>query len=166
MRLTEIPLSEVFQARNWVLTFNSEADVSNPLVSEAHEFGPQDMGLFSAVCKFADGSEHPALVWKDFANAGEGVKTYVFTRVGWLDIMADGFFRAVGKYRHDIFPFDVFIASPDRKDQEIGANADAHRKVWSDALPKLKQLKYEPLTTRRRNAILPPGQQPPGPPRM
>ncbi len=159
MRLKDIQLTDVFVAKNWVATYNSEEDMPNPLVSEANEFKQGDIGVFSSVCKFSDGSEHPALSVKIFDPGRGQFQTFVFTRVGWLEIQTDGFFRAVGKYAHDVFPLDVFLAKPWKDDPEID-DRDKHSKIFEDAMPRLKLLKYEPVTTRRR---LFPGSSPPPP---
>jgi hypothetical protein len=149
MRLAEIQLTDVFAGRNYVGTYNSEADMANPLVSEANEYKQGDVGVFSAVCKFADGSEHPALAVKILEPGRGQFQTFVFTRAGWVEIQAAGFFRAVGKYAHDVFPYDIFLANSWKEDAEVD-DAEKHKRIFTDALPRLKMLKYEPLTTRRR----------------
>ncbi len=149
MRLKDILLPDVFTGKNWTATYNSEEDMPNPLVSEADSFKQGDIGVFSAVCKFADGSEHPALAVKIFDPGRGQFQTFVFTRVGWLEIQTDGFFRAVGKYAHDVFPYDVFLARSWKDDSEVD-DAEKHHRIFEDALPRLKLLRYEPTTTKRR----------------
>ncbi len=152
MRLTEIPLSEVFEGRNWVVLYNETDDRNNPELTLAGEFGKSTpYGLFSAMARFADGSEHPSLAVKAILQGCEHTDTFVYTRMGWLNILADGFMRASSKYSHDVFPFDVFLAMPWKGDREIGANADAHRQTFRASLEKLRALRYDSFTgTRRR----------------
>lgn len=156
MRLTEVPLADVFAAKNWVVHYKEDEDRNNPQVTEAAEFARTDHGLFAAMVRFADGSEHPALAVKSMMHGGEHTDTFVYTRMGWLNILADGFMRAIGKYSHDVFPFDVYIANPWKGDREIGSLADDHRAMFKGALEKLKALRYDSFTgTRRRPGIQP-----------
>jgi len=64
------------------------------------------------VVRIADGSEHLGLVVKSFPQGGDDVDIYMKTNFGWLNIHANGFMRALGKYSHEIFPFDYFLSSP------------------------------------------------------
>ncbi len=151
MRLKEIPLQDVFAGKNWRIRYASREDVPNPPVDEAIDFHAGDTALFSAVAKLADGSEHPTLAVKIFDEGGHHqIHTFIYTRHGWVDAMSEGFYRALGKYAHDIFPFEVFIGNPWDGDLEVKANADQHRKVFSDSLPKMRVIKYETRTTTRR----------------
>jgi hypothetical protein len=153
MRLIEIPLADVFSSKNWVVHYRDDQDRHNPQVIERTDFGPDEYGLFAAMMRFADGSEHPALAVKSMQHGGEHTDTFVYTRIGWLNLLADGFNRAIGKYSHDVFPFDVFVANPWKGDTEIGAKADEHRSTFQGALPRLKALKYESYTGTRRRTL-------------
>ncbi|MBI2932525.1 MAG: hypothetical protein HYY16_12810 [Planctomycetes bacterium] len=152
MRLTDVPLAELFAGKNWVVRYRQGEDRNNPEVAEvAGEFGRNDYGLFSSMARFADGSEHPALAVKAMAYGGEHTDTFIYTRMGWLNILAEGFTRAIGKYAHDVFPFDVFVAEPWKGDREIGTNADLHRQAFRNSLDRLKSLRYDSWTgTQRR----------------
>lgn len=153
MRLTEIPLADVFAGKNWLVHYKEGEDRDNPVVVETAQFGPKESGLFSAMARFADGSEHPALAVKSFPHGGEHTDTFVYTRMGWLNLLADGFMRAIGKYSHDIFPFDVFVANPWRGDRDIGARAEEHRAAFANSLERLKTLRYDPITGTRKRPI-------------
>jgi hypothetical protein len=106
------------------------------------------VGLFSSVAVFADMSRHPALVVKRFEDSTAQTDTFIYTRLGWMNLIAPGFMRAAGKYSHEVFPLDVFLANPWVDDQEVGDYAAEHRKKFREALPELKMKKYEP--PRRR----------------
>src|SRR5258706_12506522 len=111
MRLKEIPLNDIFAGKNWLVQYASKEDVPNPQVIEASDFKTGDTALFSGLVKLADGSEHPTLAVKIFDDGGHHqLQTFVYTKLGWIDAMSEGFYRAVGKYAHDIFPFDVYVA--------------------------------------------------------
>src|SRR5437899_379246 len=123
MRLKEIPLADIFAGKNWLIQYASKEDVANPPVVEAADFKAGDTALFSAVAKLADGSEHPTLSLKIFDEHGHHpLQTFVYTKLGLVDAMSEGFFRAVGKYAHDVFPFDVYLAKPWSGDTEVGEN--------------------------------------------
>lgn len=151
MRLREISVSDVFAGKNWRIRYATREDVPNPPVEESIDFQKGDAGVFSAVAKLADGSEHPTLAVKIFDEGGHHqIQTFIYTKLGWVDAMSEGFYRALGKYAHDIFPFDVFIGNPWEGDAEVGSNADQHRKVFADAVPRMRVLKYDTRTTTRR----------------
>jgi len=151
MRLTEVPLADVFAGKNWIVQYKDGDDRNNPELMESLDFGKTDYGLFASMVRFADSSEHPALAIKSMGHGGEHTDTFVYTRMGWLNILADGFMRAIGKYSHDVFPFDVFVAAPWKGDREIGARAEEHRSTFQGSLEKLKSLRYDSFTgTRRR----------------
>jgi hypothetical protein len=153
MRLTEIPLSDVFAGKNWIVHYKDDEDRNNPQLTEASDFGKDEYGLFAGMARFADGSEHPALAVKSLQQGGEHTDTFVYTRMGWLNILADGFMRAAGKYSHDVFPFDVFIATPWRGDKEIGSRAAEHQATFTNSLDKLKSLRYDSYTGTRRRPL-------------
>ncbi len=153
MRLMEIPLSDVFAGRNWVVLYKDDEDRNNPLLNEPVDFGKEDYGLFAAMARFADGSEHPALAVKAMKQGCEHTETFVYTRMGWLNMLADGFMRCAGKYSHDVFPFDVFIASPWKDDREVGAHAGEHQATFTNALERLKSLRYDSYTGTRRRPL-------------
>jgi hypothetical protein len=106
--------------------------------------------LFSAVARFADGTQHPSIVTKSFQMDGEQIDTFVYTRMGWINLMANGVMRALSKYSGDIFPMDVYLANPSPEDKEIGEHRAEHAQVFREALPLLKTLKYDPFTTKTR----------------
>ncbi|HZN61457.1 MAG TPA: hypothetical protein VFC90_03535 [Planctomycetota bacterium] len=149
-RLKDLPVQAVFEGKNWVVQQVENQDPENPLVDEATDFGPSDLGLFSAIARFSDGSQHPAVVLKSFQLDGEQVDTYVYTRMGWVDLMSPGVMRALSKYSTDIFPLDVYLANPWVNDKEIAGKINEHRQVFREALPALKTLKYDPFTTKTR----------------
>lgn len=150
IKLKDLPVSAVFEGKNWVVQQTESQDPENPLVEEATSFGPTDLGLFSGVARFCDGTQHPAVVLKSFQLDGEQIDTYVYTRMGWINLMAVGVMRALSKYAGDIFPMDVFLANPWVDDKEIGGKINEHRQAFREALPALKALKYDPFTTKTR----------------
>lgn len=131
MRLVEIKVEDVLAAKNWLM--ESAEDGSDPHASEAFEFGPADSGLFSALVKFGDGSVHPALVVKSFERGGDDVDLFVYTKFGWLNIHAGGFMRAVGKYSHEVFPFEYYLGSPWKGGSRPAPDHDStHPKVFKE----------------------------------
>ena len=111
MKLSEIKVEEVLSGKIW--TLKGEGGAAGGEIEEALGFSADDMGLVSAIVKFADGSDHPALVVKSFPKGGDDVDIYIFSgKFGWLNIHTPGFMRAMGKYSHDIFPFDYFVSMP------------------------------------------------------
>jgi len=62
MKLTDIPLTDMHAGKSWFVSFPEGGDPNNPEVQEEDNFAEGDLGLFSAILKFADGSNHPALV--------------------------------------------------------------------------------------------------------
>ena len=121
MRLKDILTSSVLDCKNWVLTRDEEDPDShdNPHVREVSDFSKDDNGLFSSILKMNDGSENPALIVKAFKDGGLNTDTYVHTKVGWLNILEEGFMRAIGKYPGDVFPYDIFIGRPWHGDKEL-----------------------------------------------
>ena len=150
IKMKDIPVQSVFDGKNWVVQQTESQDPENPLVDEATQFGPADLGLFSAIARFSDGTQHPAVVLKSFQLDGEQIDTYVYTRMGWINLMAAGVMRALSKYAGDIFPMDVYLANPWVNDKEIAGKINEHRQVFREALPALKALKYDPFTTKTR----------------
>ncbi len=152
MKLTEIPLADVHEGKNFFVSFPEGGDPNNPEVQEESLFSKGDLGVFSGILKFADGSKHPALALKSFENDGAVIATFIFTRMGWMSLDATGIMRLLGKYSHDVFPYDLIVANPSEADLEIGAKADEHRAAFRESLDALKQLKYDPVgpTTRKR----------------
>ena len=150
IKLKDISVSSVLDGKNWVVGQTENQDPENPLVEEANSFTPSDIGLFSAVARFCDGTLHPAVVLKSFQLDGEQIDTYVYTRMGWVNLMANGVMRALSKYANDIFPMDVYLANPWVDDKEVGGRINEHRQVFREALPALKALKYDPFTTKTR----------------
>jgi len=150
IKLKDISVQSVFEGKNWVVRQTESQDPENPLVEESTTFGNTDLGLFSALARFSDGTQHPAVVLKSFQLDGEQIDTYVYTRMGWINLMAAGVMRALSKYAGDIFPMDVYLANPWVEDKEIAGKINEHRQVFREALPTLKALKYDPFTTKTR----------------
>ena len=150
IKLKDISVHSVFEGKNWVVVQSETQDPENPLVDDATSFSPTDIGLFSAVARFCDGTQHPAVVMKSFQLDGEQIDTYVYTRMGWVNLMAAGVMRALSKYAGDIFPMDVYLANPSVDDKEIAGRINENRQVFREALPALKALKYDPFTTKTR----------------
>lgn len=150
VKLKDIAVQSVFEGKNWLVLPSEAQDPENPVVEESTTFGNTDVGLFSAVARFADGTQHPAIVSKAFQLDGEQIDTFVYTRMGWVNLMAAGVMRALSKYSGDIFPMDVYLANPWANDKEIAGRIAEHRQVFREALPTLKALKYDPFTTKTR----------------
>lgn len=150
IKLKDISMQSVLEGKNWVVGKSETQDPENPLVEESANFTQDDIGLFSAVARFCDGTQHPALVLKSFQLGGEQIDTFVYTRMGWVNLMANGIMRALSKYANDIFPMDVYLANPWVDDREVGEKINEHRQVFREALPGLKALKYDPFTTKTR----------------
>jgi len=150
IKLKDLSVQTVFEGKNWVVVPSESQDPENPLVEEATTFTGTDIGLFSAVARFADGTQHPAVVTKAFQMDGEQIDTYVYTRMGWVNLMSPGVMRALSKYAGDIFPMDVYLANPWVDDKEVAGKIAEHRQVFREALPALKALKYDPFTTKTR----------------
>lgn len=151
MKLTEIPLTDMYAGKSWFVSFPEGGDPNNPEVQEEDHFAEGDLGLFSGILKFADGSNHPAVVLKTFEHAGAQIAIFIYTRMGWMNLESPGIMRVLGKYSHDMFPYDVYLANPADADQEI-ADKDAHRRYFNESIEALKQIKYEPFgpTTKKR----------------
>jgi hypothetical protein len=109
MKLSEIRVEDVLGAKNWLIQGGEDVQQE---ISETIGFTASDVALLSAVVRFADGTEHPALVVKSFLHGGDETAIYIHTRIGWLNLQTPGFMRAAGKYSHDLFPFDYWVASP------------------------------------------------------
>jgi hypothetical protein len=150
IKLKDLSVQSVFEGKNWKVAPSESQDPENPLVEEATTFTKEDVGLFSAIARFADGTQHPAIVTKAFQMDGEQIDTYVYTRMGWINLMAAGVMRALSKYSGDIFPMDVYLANPWIDDPEVAGKIAEHRQVFREALPALKALKYDPFTTKTR----------------
>jgi hypothetical protein len=149
-KLRDVAVSAVYEGKNWIIRADDSQDPENPFVEESTTFTSKDLGLFSAVAKFSDGTLHPSLVSKSFQLDGEQIDTYVYTRMGWINLMAVGVMRALAKYAQDIFPMDVYLANPWVEDKELAGRLEEHRRVFREALPLIKALKYEPFTTKTR----------------
>ena len=140
MRLSEIRPEDVLAGKSWIMDASGDNE-SDPLVTEAMGFTSEDVGLFSAVVKIADGSEHLSLVVKSFPQGGDDIDIYIHTKFGWMNIHADGFMRAMGKYSHDLFPFDYYLANPWAPGQ---GNAPApelsspHPRVFQDGVTRIR----------------------------
>lgn len=136
MRLADIRVEDVVAAKNWVIEPSEDGDAANPLAREAVEFGPRDSGLFSAMVRFGDGSVHPGLVVKSFERGGDDVDLFVHTKFGWLNLHANGFMRAVGKYSHEVFPFEYYLGDPWKGGGTPVADLDSpHRRTFAELAP-------------------------------
>ena len=140
MKLNEIKPEDVLAGKLWVIEPGSESS-GNPTIRPSEIFTQEDFGLFSAVLRIHDGSEHLALVMKSFPQGGDDMDIFIHTKAGWLNIHAPGFMRALGKYSHEIFPFDYFLANPWKggKAPEPDRNS-AHPKIFRDTAVRIRQL--------------------------
>jgi hypothetical protein len=140
MKLTDIKPEDVLDGKLWLIEPGTESS-GNPSLRPTDVFNPDDFGLFSAVVRIHDGSEHLALVVKSFAQNGDDLDLFIHTKAGWLNIHANGFMRALGKYSHEIFPFDYFLASPWKggKAPEPDRNS-THPKVFRDTAVRIRQM--------------------------
>lgn len=140
MRLREIPVDQVLAGKCWLIDKEKLHDPDPPVV-ETIGFSADDIGLISAVVKFADRSEHPALVVKSFPAGGDDIDIFIHTgRFGWMNIHADGFMRAIGKYSHDIFPFDYFLANPWKGGRNPEPDtASPHPKIFRETAVRIRQ---------------------------
>lgn len=144
MRLSEIPVSKVMEGCNWLITYPEDGggDRDNPVVHEAQTFSPTDFGLFSSILKLADGSEHLAVIVKSFVDGGLHTDTYVHTKASWLNVFAEGFLRAIGRYPSDVFPYEIFIGRPWKGDKELAAEGaskiQAHMEKFDEAVEKIR----------------------------
>jgi hypothetical protein len=139
MKLSQVTREDVLEGKVWVLEPGTEA-LTDPDIRPTDIFTQADTGLISAVVKIHDGSEHLGLVVKSFPQGGDDVDIFILTRYGWLNIHAPGFMRALGKYSHEIFPFDYFLASPWKggKAPEVDRNS-AHPKIFRDTAVRIRQ---------------------------
>jgi len=152
MKLHEIPVEEVLSGKSWLIDKDKVGD-PDPPVTETIGFSADDVALVSAVAKFADRSEHPALVVRSFPAGGDDIDIYIHTgRFGWMNIHRDGFMRAIGKYSHDIFPFDYFLANPWKGGRNPEPDSSSpHPKIFREAAARIRQ----------RMAAGPPSPKPP-----
>jgi len=137
MKLTDIKTEDVLAGKCWIL--EPGGDEANPGVRETIGYASEDIGLFSAVVKLADGSEHTALVVKSFPQGGDDIDIYIHTKFGWMNIHAPGFLRALGKYSHDMFPFDYFLANPWKGGKQPEPDkASPHNKIFRETSVRIK----------------------------
>lgn len=138
MKLNEITAEDVLAGKLWIIEAGQDS-AANPDIKESIGFTGEDMGLISAVVRIADGSEHLGLVVKSFPQGGDDVDIYIKTNFGWLNIHANGFMRALGKYSHEIFPFDYFLASPWKggKSPEVDKGS-SHPKIFRETAVRIK----------------------------
>jgi hypothetical protein len=138
MKLNEIKAEDVLAGKCWLVAAPGE-EGTYPEVKETIGFTSEDTGLFSAAVKLADGSEHLGLVVKSFPAGGDDVDIYMLTNFGWLNIHAQGFMRALGKYSHEIFPFDYFLANPWKGGKSPEPDkASSHPKIFRDTAVRIK----------------------------
>lgn len=140
MRLSEIKAEDVLAGKCWLMDASGENE-SDPKVSDAIGFAGEDVGLFSAVVKIADGSDHLGLVVKSFPQGGDDVDIYILTKFGWMNIHMDGFMRAMGKYSHDLFPFDYFLSNPWKGGRQPEPDKESdHAKIFRDTAVRIRQI--------------------------
>lgn len=138
MKLSEITAEDVLAGKCWIIKPGHD-EQDNPEVEEAIGFTSEDVGLFSAAVKIADGSEHLGLVVKSFPQGGDDVDIYIRTTHGWMNIHAPGFMRALGKYSHEIFPFDYFLANPWKGGRSPEPDkVSSHSKIFRDTAVRIK----------------------------
>lgn len=138
MKLTEITAEDVLAGKLWIIPPGQETETV-PTVKEAIGFTGEDTGLISAVVRIADGSEHLGLVVKSFPQGGDDVDIYIKTNFGWLNIHANGFMRALGKYSHEIFPFDYFLSNPWKGGKMPEPDkGSSHPKIFRDTAVRIK----------------------------
>jgi hypothetical protein len=148
MKLSEIKSEDVLQGKSWLLKSGAEGSDDDPEVSETVGFTQEDVGLFSAAVRIADGSEHLGLVVKSFPAGGDDVDIFIHTQYGWMNIHASGFMRALGKYSHEIFPFDYFLANPWKGGRQPEPDkASSHGKTFRDTAVRIRQT---PPTPKKR----------------
>ncbi len=144
MNLNDIKREDVLAGKCWLMDAATQGD-ANPKVSEAIGFAPSDIGLFSAVVKIADGSEHLSVVVKSFPAGGDDIDIFILTKFGWMNIHQDGFMRAMGKYSHELFPFDYFLANPWKGGRQPEPDkASAHSKIFRDTAVRIRQVPAPP----------------------
>ena len=140
MKLTEITAEDVLAGKLWIIVPGQDGE-ANPNVKETIGFTGEDLGLISAVVRIADGSEHLGLVVKSFPQGGDDVDIYIKTNFGWLNIHANGFMRALGKYSHEIFPFDYFLSNPWKGGKQPEPDkASGHGKTFRETAVRIRQL--------------------------
>ena len=140
MKLSEIKREDVLEGKTWLLLPGQDG-VADPEVRESIGFTSEDIGLFSAAVRIADGSEHVGLVVKSFPAGGDDIDIYLHTAFGWLNIHAPGFMRALGKYSHEIFPFDYFLSNPWKGGKQPEPDkASSHPKIFRDTAVRIRQM--------------------------
>ena len=140
MKLNEIKSEDVLAGKLWIIVPGQDGE-ANPDVKDTIGFTGEDMGLISAVVRIADGSEHLGLVVKSFPQGGDDVDIYIKTNFGWLNIHANGFMRALGKYSHEIFPFDYFLSNPWKGGKQPEPDkASGHGKTFRETAVRIRQL--------------------------
>ena len=76
MKLNEIKAEAVLAGKLWVIEPGSESS-GNPTIRPSEIFTQEDFGLFSAVLRIHDGSEHLALVMKSFPQGGDDMDIFI-----------------------------------------------------------------------------------------
>jgi hypothetical protein len=138
MKLNDISAEDVLAGKLWIIEAGQDGE-TYPSVKETIGFTGEDLGLISAVVRIADGSEHLGLVVKSFPQGGDDVDIYIKTNFGWLNIHANGFMRALGKYSHEIFPFDYFLSNPWKGGKMPEPDkASSHPKIFRDTAVRIK----------------------------
>lgn len=152
MNLSDIKPEDVLAGKCWLIEPGGED--GNPKVKEAIGFVKDDVGLFSAVVKIADNSEHPALVVKSFPQGGDDIDIFIHTKCGWMNIHSPGFMRALGKYSHDLFPFDYFLANPWKGGKQPEPDKKSpHAKIFKETSVRIRQMPRPPGSSPPRREI-------------
>ncbi len=139
MKMKELRVADVLAGNNWILKRGDMVELDSELM-EAIGFAPEDVGLFSSIVRFADGSDHPAVVVRSFAQGGDDVDIFILSQHGWMNIHTPGFLRALGKYSHEVFPFDYYLAAPWKQGQPPELDRESpHPEIFKEAAALLKQ---------------------------
>lgn len=148
MKLSDITPEDVLAGKCWVIE-PGQSEQTDPRLREVTLFTSEDIGLFSAVVKIADGSEHLALVVKSFPQGGDDIDIYMYTRFGWMNIHAPGFMRALGKYSHELFPFDYFLANPWKGGKRPEPDKTSpHTRIFRDTAVRIRQMPPPPAVRK------------------
>jgi hypothetical protein len=91
---------------------------------------------------------------KSFPQGGDDVDLFVYTKFGWLNIHANGFMRAVGKYSHEVFPFEYYLSSPWKGGPKPAPDhASPHKQLFAELAPKIVPPAPTKGTARRERPV-------------
>ena len=110
MIMNDIKPEDVIDGKYWIVQ-GAESISATSVINEAVGFTASDVGILSAVIRLADKSEHLALVLQSFVHDGDETDLFIYSDHGWMDIQTEGIHRALGKYNHEMFPFDYYAAT-------------------------------------------------------